>query len=435
MALALAAMLALLYASAVPARGQSPSGQVVMIAIDGAIGVASERYLARGLARARDENAAALLVRLDTPGGLVSITREMVSAIVGSRVPVIVYVGPSGARAASAGTFLVYAAHLAAMAPGTNLGAATPVSLGFPGGSGAEDKKDNDAGTQKALNDTVALLRSLAQMRGRNIEFAEKAVREAATLTADEALRDKVVEFVASDVRTLLVQADGRTVTTAAGERTLATRDATLVTMEPGWRTRLLAVVGDPNIAYILLLVGIYGLLFEFWNPGTFVPGVIGGISLLLALVALSALPVRYGALALLVLGVGLMVAEAFTPGIGALGIGGIVAFIVGSVYLFEPEAVDLSLSLPLIIGATAACALLTMLVVGAVVGARRRPVATGAEQMIGMRVTVLEWQDGRGNVRVHGEIWSARSDAGLRPGDTARVRGRDGLTLSIEPE
>ena len=352
-----------IFAVAIAAAPAAPGDRILIVNIDGAISVAAARQLARVIDQAKKENATAIVVRLDTPGGLVSATRDIIRDMIASPIPIIVYVAPSGARAASAGTFIVYASHLAAMAPGTNLGAATPVEMGgIPGvPKQKEEKKSNEpsAAERKAMNDVVALLRSLAQLRGRDLDFAEKAVREAATLTADEAKKQGVVEIVAGSVDDLLAQADGRTVTVGSEQRSLSTRGAAATTVESDWRTKLLGVIADPNIAFILLLIGVYGLLFEFWSPGAVLPGVLGGICLLLAMIALSVLPVQYGALALLLLGIAMMVGEALTPGGFVLGIGGIVAFLVGSVFLFDPEGstIDFGVSIPIIIGAAMASA------------------------------------------------------------------------------
>jgi membrane-bound serine protease (ClpP class) len=434
------ALVAGLLAAACTSGPALSAGKVYVVEIDGAISVAAQRQVARAIQRATQDKADAVIIRLDTPGGLVSSTREVIREIVASPVPVLVLVGPGGARAASAGTFVVYASHLAAMAPGTNLGAATPVSMGGIPGTPQPKKDDKpsepSAAEKKSINDTVALLRSLAQMRGRNADFAEKAVREAATMTADEAQKSGVVEFVARDLPDFLAQADGRSVRVGSQDLELATRGATIEVLQPEWRTRLLATIADPNLAFILLLIGIYGLLFEFWNPGAFVPGVLGGISLLLAMIALSLLPVHYGALALLVLGVALMIGEAFTPGIGALGIGGLVAFLVGAFFLFEGDGADFDLrvSLPLIAGAGLACAGLTFFVLGAALKARNRPPATGAEQLLLEHGTVIDWSSDRGNIRIHGEVWAARAEHALAPGVRVRVKSRDGLVLFVEP-
>ena len=282
-------------------RGQGPdAGPVLLVDIKGAIGFVSVAHLAKALERAQKENAAAVIVRLDTPGGLVSSTREMIQAILGSRIPIVVYVAPSGARAASAGTYLAYSAHVAAMAPGTHLGAATPIALGVPGipgspppskPSGTDKDKPAEpdaatAATRKSINDAVAYMRTLAQLRNRNAEWAEKAVRDAATLTASEALKERVIDVLAGDVDQLLTAIDGRTVTTATGEMKLATKGRRIVEHKGDWKMEVMAVITDPNIAFILLLLGVYGILFEFWHPGAIAPGVIGGISLLVALTA-----------------------------------------------------------------------------------------------------------------------------------------------------
>jgi membrane-bound serine protease (ClpP class) len=435
-------LLALAFLAALLTGAQAaPGDRVLVVEIKGAISVAAQRQVSRAIEQARKENASAILIQLDTPGGLVSATRDIIRDIVAAPVPIIVYVSPSGARAASAGTFLVYASHLAAMAPGTNLGAATPVQMGgIPGVPQPKDDKkpaEPSAAEKKSINDVVALLRSLGQMRGRNLDFAEKAVRDAATLTGEEAQKQNVVEILGGSVAEILAQADGRKVTVAGKDHTLSTRDATTVKVVPDWRTQLLGVIADPNIAVILLLIGVYGLLFEFWTPGAIVPGVLGGICLLLAMIALSVLPVHYGALGLLLLGIALMIGEAFTPGIGVLGIGGLVAFLVGAFFLFEPEGADFDLrvSLPVIIGAAMASAGLSFFILGAAIKARARPSVVGGGDMLGARGTVLDWQRGQGHVRVMGEIWHARSDRDFKDGDTVRVRGRESLTLIVESE
>ena len=331
------------------------------------------------------------------------------------------------------------------MTPGTNVGAATPIEMGgLPGlPRPAEPKRDEkdkaappteSAAQRKALNDTIAMLRSLAQLHGRNVEWAEKAVRDAATLTAEDALKERVIDVVARDLDDLLAQIEGRRVTINAVEHTIATKGAVRTVFEPGWRTRLLGVVSDPNVAFILMLIGIYGILFEFWNPGGLVAGVIGAVCLLLGLTALATLPVQFAALGLVVLGIALMIAEAFAPGFGILGIGGVLAFIAGSLYLFDPAAadIDISVSLPLIIAAAATTAGLALLVVGAAVKSRSRPVTTGAEQMIGSIGEVIEWNGLKGRIRVHGEIWSARAERPFAPGDAVRVVQRDELILLV---
>jgi len=440
------AVFCLLVATSLPARAAEGGGGIVVTEIKGAIGVAATRLVADALTKARQENARYLVIQLDTPGGLVSSTRDIIQQILASPIPIIVYVSPGGARAASAGTFIVYAAHVAAMAPGTNLGAATPIEIGFPGLPRPTEPKRDDKGKaappadtaaqRKALNDTIAMLRSLAQLRGRNVEWAEKAVREAATLTAEDALKEGVIDVVVRDIDDLLTKIDGRKVTINSVEHTIATRGVTRTVFEPDWRTRLLGVISDPNVAFILLLVGIYGLLFEFWNPGGLVAGVVGAVCLILGLTAMATLPVQYAALGLVALGIGLMIAEAFTPGIGILGIGGVIAFIAGSLFLFDPAAadIDISVSLPLIIAAAATTGGLALFVLGAAVKARRRPAMTGAEEMIGKIGEVVEWSDRKGRIRVHGEMWSARAEQSFNPGNTVEVIQREGLTLVVRP-
>ncbi len=419
--------------------GQRP---VLLIAIDGVIGVASSEQLEAALAEARTRDAVALVIRLDTPGGLVTSTRTMIKAILGSATPVILWVAPAGARAASAGTYLSYAAHVAAMAPGTHLGAATPIALGAPPQSPREPGREGerpaplDAAERKVLNDAIAYLRALAQLRGRDAEWAEAAVERAATLTAEEAAARGVVDLLAGTIEELLAKAHGRTVKMAEGERVLELADRPVETLDPGLRLRVLQAIADPNIAFVLLLLGVYGILFEFWNPGTFVPGIVGGISLFLALAALSVLPVQMAGVALLLLGVALMVAEAFTPGLGILGLGGLVAFAAGTFFLFDPAAADFDLRVawPVAIAATGVSGLLLVGVLGAAMGARRRRVVYGAEAILGAEGEVVGWQGERGRVRVGGELWEARADRLLLPGTTVRVIARKGLVLTVEP-
>lgn len=419
------------------------AGPVILIEVKGVVGVAASAFIARGLEQAASRDSPLVILQLDTPGGLVSSTRDIIDAILASPVPVVVYVAPSGARAASAGTYLVYAAHLAAMAPATHLGAATPVSLGPPPAAPKPDEKapsrPGEAMERKVVNDAAAYLRALAQLRGRNADFAERSVREAATLTAGEAREAGVIDIVALSVPELLAALDGRTVTLPGGERTLATRGATLETIAPDWRTRVIAVVTDPNVAYLLLILGFYGLMFELWHPGAAVPGVLGAICLLMALAALAVMPVSYAGLALLVLGLGLMVAEAFSPTLGVLGVGGLVAFVVGSLFLFdagELGGVEFGVAWPTIAAASAASALFFFAVLGAAIKARRRPVVTGIEEMLGSPGEVLQWQGDAGLIRAHGEVWQARlaRSGTLAAGDGVRVVRLEGLTAIVEP-
>lgn len=418
----------------------------MVLDIKGAIGPATAEYLHHGIKTAVARGAALVILRMDTPGGLDTSMREIVQDILASPVPIVTYVSPGGARAASAGTYILYASHLAAMAPGTNLGAATPVSLGggpqpLPNGSdkaktaGKDDASPSDAHTAKAVNDAVAYIRGLAELRGRNADWAEKAVRQAASLPANDALRQRVIEIVTPDLDSLLAQADGRSVQLGGRSVTLQTRGLDTVMVEPGWRTRLLGVITNPNIAYILLLVGIGGLILEATTPGAIFPGTVGAIALVIGLFALNLLPVNYAGVGLLLLGIGLLAAEAFVPSFGVLGLGGTTAFALGSVFLFDTNVPDFTLSLPVIFTATVVVVVVLAILLAAVVRAHRRRVVTGASAMIGATGEVLTWYGGRGHVQIQGERWQASSTAPLMPGDLVRVTDRTGLALTVEPE
>lgn len=417
----------------------------VWIDVEGAIGPATRDYFDRSLDKAVERGAALLIVRMDTPGGLDTSMRDIVKSILESPIPVVIYVAPSGARAASAGTFLLYAAHVAAMAPATNVGAATPVQMGgTPGRGTPADQGDSEierpaddasAMRRKVVNDAVAYITSLAQARGRNAQWAEKAVREGASLTAEAALAEGVIDLVAKEMTDLFDQLDGRKVRVVTGEVTIKTEGIVLVHLEPDWRNRLLAIITDPNIAYILMLIGIYGLIFELANPGALVPGIVGAICLLLALFAFQLLPVNYAGLALMLLGVALMVGEAFVPSFGALGIGGGIAFVIGSIILMDTDVPGYGISVPLI-GAFAlsGSAVFTIVLVMAM-KARRQPVVSGAEELVGASAVALSaFVGGRGTVRVHGEQWSARSDVPITPAQRLQVTKIDGLTVWVEP-
>lgn len=416
-----------------PARAEG----VHVLTVKGAIGPASADYLVRGLGKAAQAHAGLVVIEMDTPGGLDTSMRDIIKAILASPVPVATYVSPQGARAASAGTYILYASHIAAMAPATNLGAATPVSLA-PGG--APDKKEEkpaqpqDAKEKKAVSDAAAYIRSLAELRGRNADWAERAVREAVSLSAEAALKAKVVDVVAADLADLLKQLHGRKVTTASGTITLDTADLGITRVEPDWRSRLLGVIGDPGIAYILLLLGIYGLLYEFANPGMVFPGVVGGICLLLALFALQLMPVNYVGLALIVLGIAFMAAEAIVPSFGSLGLGGIIAFVLGSVMLIDIDLPGYGISWALIVPLAAISALFSFFLAGMALRARRRPVLTGGEGLLGMEGEALEDIAEEGWARVHGELWRVRSHRPLARGAQVRVTARRGLTLEVEP-
>ena len=421
-------------------------GSVIQLTIEDVIGPATDDYVERALDKAAETHAELVLIRMDTPGGLDTAMRGIIKNITNSPVPVASYVAPTGARAASAGTYILYASHVAAMAPGTNLGAATPVQLGGMPGPGADDKPKQDEKTEpatpssddakrnKVVNDAVAYIRGLAELHGRNQEWAEKAVREGASLQASEALKLNVIDIIATSVPDLLKQLDGFEVTVLGKKRTLQTESLSLVEIEPDWRSRFLSVITNPNIAYILMLIGIYGLIFEFSNPGSIVPGTVGAICLLLALYAFQLLPINYAGVALILLGVALMVGEAFQPSFGMLGIGGTIAFVIGSIILMDTDVPGFGIDISIIVTFAAISVLVFIFVIGMALKARRRPVVSGMEELIGGDAVVVEDFDGKGAVSIHSERWNAISDIPLHKGQRVRVKAIKGLTLQVEP-
>jgi len=430
----------------------SIQGPIIQLTVEEAIGPATDDYIKRALEAATESNAEIVIIQMDTPGGLDSAMRGIIKNIASSTVPVATYVAPTGARAASAGTYILYASHIAAMAPGTNLGAATPVKIGgisppAPGKTkkdkqSKDDQPEGDANgdvneramRNKLINDAVAYIRSLAELRGRNQEWAEKAVREAASLPATEALKLNVIDILAISIADLLKQIDGREIDIHGQKRTIDTTGLPLVKIDPDWRNRLLSVITNPNIAYILMLVGIYGLILEFSNPGAIVPGTIGAICLFLALYSFQLLPISYAGMGLILLGIGLMVGEAFAPSFGMLGIGGVISFVIGSIILMDTEAPGFGIDISVIITFAFASALVFIFIVGMAVKARRRPVVSGLEELVGGEATVVNDFDHKGRVTIHSESWQAVTDIPLHKNQQVKIIDIKGLILRVEP-
>jgi membrane-bound serine protease (ClpP class) len=402
------------------------TGAVVRVmTLEGPISPVTAEALIREIDRAEKDHTGALVVELDTPGGLETSMRDMVKRMLASAVPVIVYVTPSGARAASAGVLITMAAHVAAMSPGTNIGAATPVSM-----QGGMDSTMS----RKATNDAAAFARTIAAQRGRNVDWAERAVRKAVSATEKEALDLHVIDMIASDLDDLLARADGDSVSLATGRAVLHTRDAVVQRVTPGFRQRLLAVIADPNVAYILLMLGFYGMLFELQNPGAILPGVIGAICLVLAFLALSTLPVNYAGVALLLLALVFFVAEIKVTSHGILTAGGVLALLLGSLILFKAPGQWGRVSLPVALAGALTTALFFSFIVGKGLQAQRRRVAAGREALVGSSAEVVRMLAPEGQVRVHGELWSATSAVNVDVGDMVEIVSVDGLTLRVRP-
>ncbi|WP_444921233.1 NfeD family protein [Microbulbifer sp. CnH-101-G] len=448
------------------AAQEDASPHVALLSIDGAIGPATTDYFKRATENAGARGAELIIVHIDTPGGLDAASRDIIQHILSSPIPIATYVYPSGARAASAGTYILYASQIAAMAPATTLGAATPVQIGgppgtpSPGGNPKEDDQKEEAeeankedeegeeeekkekplsGTameRKMVNDSVAFIRGLAQRNGRNAEWAEKAVREAATLTASEALEMNVVDIVAKNDEDLLKQVAGRKVSLDSGDITISPEIAQLPieNYEPDWRNELLALITNPQVAYILLLIGIYGLIFEGYSPGAFVPGIVGVICLLLAFYALQVLPINYAGLALIIVGALLIVAEVFMPSFGALGIGGIIALVIGSVMLIDTDVPGMQVSRKLIAAIAGVSGVFLLGLLMAVGRSLRKPRLASDQALVGRVAVVSNVSEKEVLVHLDGEIWRAHCETPLEPGQRVRVIAQRGLLLYVEP-
>ena len=417
------------------------SSTAILLEVKGPIGPPSVSYIERALKDASIRQSPLLILQLDTPGGLDASMREIIQLLLTSPVPVVTFVAPSGARAASAGTYMLYASHVAAMAPGTNLGAATPVKLGgepspvTPGSDADNLSSSGESDMQsKIINDAEAYLRSLAQLRGRNVEWAVQAVRNAKSLSAEEALQKNVIDIVATHVPDLLAQLDGKEIKLINQTKVLRTSGLTIKKIEPDWHTQLLSFITNPNVAYILMLIGIYGLIFEFATPGTLIPGIVGTVSLMLSLYAFQVLPISYAGFALMLFGLALMIAEAFAPSFGILGLGGGLAFIIGSIFLMDTSAPGYGIS-PALVGTLGLLNLAFFaFVLRAVIQARKRPVVTGADIIVGANAVALEDFGSEGKVKTKGEIWQARSPVPVQADQDLKITGTDGLVLLVAP-
>lgn len=424
-------LLLLLFAAMQGVRAQDAPG-VVHLRLDGPVSPASASYIIGGIEAAAERGATLVVIGMDTPGGLDTSMRAIISAILASPVPVATFVGPAGARAASAGTYILYASHVAAMVPGTNLGAATPVAIG--GRPSGEPEGSPDASAAKAVNDAVAYIRGLAELRDRNPDWAEAAVRDAESLTATAALQENVIDLTAATLEELLVAIDGRQVTAAGAQVTLQTAGAAVEMLEPDWRTRLLAIITNPNVAVVLMMIGFYGIIFEIASPGTLVPGTVGAISLIMGLYALAVLPISAAAFALMLLGAALIVAEAFVPSFGVLGVGGTIALVLGAGMLFDGTVPGMEPALPVLAGVAVSTLAVALLVARMAVVSRRQRVVTGRESLVNSEGVVLEWAGTGGFVHADGERWQAVGDGPLVPGQSVQITALRNLVLHVAP-
>lgn len=442
MRLRAAILLLVLSAVLAGATFAEPAGtakRALVLDVDGVIGPAMADYVVRELKNVTSTDVGIVVLRMNTPGGLDTSMRQMIGAILSSPVPVATFVAPSGARAASAGTYIAYASAIAAMAPGTNIGAATPVQIGggsiLPGGSDQRQAagQSQDPETRKIMNDAIAYIRSLATLNRRNSNWAADAVRSAVSVPATEALSLHVIDVIANDVPDLLRQIEGKTVIVNGKSQVLATTGLTVEAEPPDWRTELFGLITNPDVAFILMLIGIYGLIIEFFSPGAVAPGLIGSISLLVALYALAFIPVNYAGAALVIVGIGLMIAEVHIGAFGTLGVGGIAAFVIGALMMFPAHGSGYTLSGAVVIGAAITSLALILLAVAALLHARKKPVVSGGEALIGAEGEAVSWDGEEGRVRVAGEIWRARADGPLPPGTHIKVIKRDGLVLRVQ--
>lgn len=438
-------LLFVIFCYGIPANSEEspdapPAGAIWLLQIDDAIGPAISDYIVRGLQRAQMQQAELVVIEMDTPGGLDTSMREIIQAIIASKVPVVTYVHPGGARAASAGTYILYASHIAAMTPATNLGAATPVQIGVPSIpiGNPEDEEDNQGPTpttmdMKMVNDAIAFIRGLAELRGRNADWAESAVREAASLSAQQALQENVIDVIAADVDELLLELDGYVLVIESEEYVLNTQGRYIHAEDQDWRTEFLKVITNPNLVLILGMIGFYGIILEFYNPGVGVPGVVGVICLLLAGYGLQMLPVNYAGLALIILGIALMVAEAMAPSFGIFGFGGIVSFLIGSIILIDTDFGAFQIGLP-VIAATGLISLgFIFITISLAMKIRKKDIVTGIQTMIGMVGVAMDEFEVEGMVKIRGELWNATSESPLSKGDQVKVVDVSGLRLKVE--
>ncbi|WP_373071042.1 nodulation protein NfeD [Sulfurimonas sp.] len=402
--------------------------------IDGAIGPASSNYVKEVMASAKKQNANIILLELNTPGGLSTSMREIIQEILSSNIPVVTYVYPKGSRAASAGTYILYASHVAAMSPGTNLGAATPVNM-MPSSEQADSNASKTSTLEKkAINDSMAYIKSLAQINDRNVSWALEAVKESKSLSAKDALKNNVIDLIAEDTDDLIHKLNGMSVKVSDKNITLKTDNATIITFEADFKTRFLSIVSDPNMAYMFLLIAIYGIFFELMNPGAIVPGVVGAISAVIALYSLNILPFNYAGLLLILLGISFMIAEVLVAGFGVLGIGGVISFAFGSVLLFDAQTLGSSVSIPLVISFTLVSLAFFIFVMKLFIGSRSAKIVSGIEEMIGSMAEVTDVKGDKYYVHCHGETWSAKSQSKLSVGQMVEILNISDLILEVKP-